>query len=73
LENVGGSSVTLPQTVNFDDNPRLLDSNQKVFTNVQLVRLATILKLETSPQVATAAQEMRQEERPRDSRAATCP
>jgi len=35
----------------------LLDSTQKVFTNAQLVRLATILKLDTSPQAATAAQQ----------------
>jgi len=57
VRNVVGSSVTLPQTVNFDDNTLLLlDSNQKVFTNAQLVKLATILKLDTSPQAATAAQ-----------------
>ena len=50
-----GSGVTLPQTVDFDDNTLLLlDSNQKVFTNAQLVKLATILKLDTSPQAATA-------------------
>lgn len=57
VRNVVGSGVTLPQTVNFDDNTLLLlDSNQKVFTNAQLVRLATILKLDTSPQTATAQQ-----------------
>jgi hypothetical protein len=55
VRNVVGSGVTLPQTVDFDDNTLLLlDSNQKVFTNAQLVRLATILKLDTSPQTATA-------------------
>lgn len=55
VRNVVGSGVTLPQTVDFDDNTLLLlDSNQKVFTNAQLVRLATILKLDTSPQAATA-------------------
>ncbi len=55
VRNVVGSGVTLPQTVNFDDNTLLLlDNNQKVFTNAQLVRLATILKLDTSPQAATA-------------------
>ena len=57
VRNVVGSGVTLPQTVNFDDNTlQLLDSNQKAFTNAQLVRLATILKLDTSPQAATAQQ-----------------
>jgi hypothetical protein len=55
VRKVVGSGVTLPQLVNFDDNTlQLLDSNQKVFTNTQLVRLATILKLDTAPQSATA-------------------
>jgi hypothetical protein len=50
VRNVVGSSVTLPETVNFDDNTlQLLDSSQKVFTNAQLVKLAKTLKLDTSP------------------------
>jgi hypothetical protein len=56
VRNVVGSGVTLSQTVNFDDNTLvLLDSRQKVFTNAELVRLATILKLDTSPQEAATA------------------
>jgi hypothetical protein len=62
VRNVVGPGVTLPQTVNFDDNTLLLlDSNQKVFTNAKLVRLATILKLDTSPQTATAQQRTQEE------------
>jgi hypothetical protein len=58
VRNVVGSSVALPRTVNFDDNTALLlDSRRKVFTNAELVRLAKILKLDTSPQAATAQQE----------------
>jgi hypothetical protein len=50
VRNVVGSGVTLPQTVNIDDNTlQLLDSRQKVFTNAQLVKLAKTLKLNTSP------------------------
>jgi len=50
VRNVVGSSVTLPETVNFDDNTlQLLDSSQKVFTNAQLVKLAKTLKLDTLP------------------------
>jgi hypothetical protein len=46
VRKVVGSGVTLPQTVNFDDNTLLLlDSDQKVLTNARLVRLATILRL----------------------------
>jgi hypothetical protein len=57
VRNVVGPNVTLPQTVNFDDNTLLLlDSRQKVFTNAELVQLAKILKLDTSPQAATAQQ-----------------
>jgi hypothetical protein len=38
------------QTVNFDDNTlQLLDSRQRVLTNRQLVKLAEMLKLDTSP------------------------
>jgi hypothetical protein len=63
VRNVVGSGVTLPKMVNFDDNTLLLlDSKHNVFTNAQLVRLATILKLDTSPQAATAAQQMTHEE-----------
>ncbi len=58
VRNVVGPSVTLPKTVNFDDNTvLLLDSKQKVFTNAELVELAKILKLDTSPQAAQRAQE----------------
>jgi hypothetical protein len=50
VRNVVGSEVTLPATVNFDDNTlQLLDGRQKVFTNAQLVKLAKTLKLDTSP------------------------
>ena len=57
VRNLVGSGVTLPQTTNFDDNTLLLlDSRQKVFTNAELVRLATILKLDTFPQAATGQQ-----------------
>ena len=55
------SGTTHTVTENFDDNTlQLLDSNPKVFTNAQLVRLATILKLDTSPQAATAQQRTRE-------------
>jgi hypothetical protein len=55
VRNVVGSSVTLPETVNFDDNTlKLLDSSQKVFTNAQLVKLAKTLKLDTLPPTTTA-------------------
>jgi hypothetical protein len=55
VRNVVGTGVTLPQTVNFDDNTlQLLDSRQKVFTNAQLVKLAKTLKLDTSPPTTTA-------------------
>jgi hypothetical protein len=54
VRNVVGSGVTLPTTVNFDDNTlQLLDSRQKVFTNAQLVKLAKTLKLDTSPPTTT--------------------
>jgi hypothetical protein len=50
VRNVVGTGVTLPQTVDFDDNTlQLLDSRQRVLTNAQLVKLAEMLKLDTSP------------------------
>lgn len=50
VRNIVGTGVTLPETVDFDDNTlQLLDSSQKVFTNAQLVKLAKTLKLDTSP------------------------
>ncbi len=56
--NVVGPNVRLPATVNFNNQTALLlDSNQRVFTNAELVRLARILKLDTSPQAAREAQE----------------
>jgi hypothetical protein len=55
---VVGTGVTLPPTVDFDDNTlQLLDSSQKVFTNAQLVKLAKTLKLDTSPPTAQRTQE----------------
>lgn len=57
VRKVVGSSVTLPTTVNFDDDTALLlDSKQAVFTPAKLVQLATILKLDTSAQAAQRAQ-----------------
>lgn len=57
VRKVVGSGVTLPRTVNFDDKTALLlDGKQAVFTPTQLVKLATSLKLDTSPQTATARQ-----------------
>lgn len=56
VRNVVGSGVTLPTTVNFDDaTVNLLDTRQKVFTPAQLVRLAEILKLDTSAPAAQTA------------------
>jgi hypothetical protein len=55
VQNVVGPSVTLSSTVDFDDSTLLLlDKKQAVFTPRQLVRLATILKLDTSPPAPTA-------------------
>ena len=54
VRKVVGSATPLPQSVNFDDNTLLLlDSRQKVFTAAQIVRLAKILELDTSPPGAT--------------------
>jgi len=67
VRNVVGPNVTLPKTVNFnDDNLLLLDGTQKVFTNAQLVQLAKILKLDTSPPATTSqrAQETTTAEQP---------
>ena len=53
-----GPSVALPTKVSFEDNTLLLiGGTQKVFTNAELVRLAKILKLDTSAQAARRAQE----------------
>lgn len=57
VRKVVGPKVTLPATVNFDDNTALLlDKKQVVFTPAKLVQLATILKLDTSPQAGQRAQ-----------------
>ena len=57
VRNVVGPGVTLPPTVDFDDNTlQLLDSRQRVFTNAQLVKLAETLKLDTSPPPAQRTQ-----------------
>jgi len=57
VRKVVGPSVALPATVNFNDaTVLLLDKKQVVFTPTQLVRLATILKLDTSPQAGQRAQ-----------------
>lgn len=62
VRNVVGPNTTLPATVNFDDQTvLLLDSKQVVFTPTQLVRLATILKLDTSPPSATEARRAQEE------------
>jgi hypothetical protein len=67
VRNVVGPNVTLPKTVDFDDDTvLLLDSRQKVFTNAELVQLAKILKLDTSPPATTAqrSQEITTQEQP---------
>jgi len=65
VRNVVGSGVTLPRAVNFDDSTvLLLDSRQKVFTNAELVQLAKILKLDTSPPAATAQRAQETTEKP---------
>jgi hypothetical protein len=64
---VVGPNVTLPKTVDFDDDTvLLLDSRQKVFTNAELVQLAKILKRDTSPPATTAqrSQEITTQEQP---------
>jgi len=58
VRKVVGSGVTLPTKVNFDGaTVNLLDTRQKVFTAAQLVRLATILKLDTSGSSTTTTAE----------------
>jgi hypothetical protein len=59
-------------TVDFDDNTLLLSSSrQKVFTNAELVQLAKILKLDTSPPAATAQRAQRPRPKSGRSRAGT--
>ncbi len=54
VRKVVGPSVALPATVNFNNQTALLlDSRQVVFTPTKLVRLATILKLDTSGSTTT--------------------
>jgi hypothetical protein len=65
VRRVVGSGVRLPPIVNFDDNTALLlDSRQKVFTAAQRVRLAKILKLNTSGTSTTAQPEATTAEQP---------
>lgn len=53
----------MPAQPNFDDNTvDLLDKNQGVFTDAQVVQLAKILKLDTSPPSAATQAQRAQEE-----------
>jgi hypothetical protein len=63
LQKAVGKGVTVPARPNFDDNTiDLLDKNQGVFTDAQLVQLAKILKLDTSPPSAAVQAQRAQEE-----------
>lgn len=62
VKKIVGSEVTIPSDAHFGDAVNLLDQNQNVFTDAQLVRLARILKLDTSPPSSTATAERTQED-----------
>jgi hypothetical protein len=63
LTKVVGKGVKVPKKPNFDDNTALLlDGHEGLLTPEQIVQLAGILKLDTSPPSATGQAQRAQEE-----------
>ena len=63
VKNVVGRHVTLPKRVNFNDKTvKRLDRRQALLTDAQIVKLAKILKLDTSPPSSTVQAQRVQEE-----------